>query len=540
MTALAPRRSELPRKPASGLSALWRTAGGRRLDLETLTGVLAGALILGLGVVRCFALADQPLWLDEAFTAAISTEPRFTDFVRQVWWDANAPLWYLIEHLWTRAFGWSNASLRAPAVLFGLCAPFVIALQPVSGLSRAARWTWAGLIAAWIPGVWFSQDARCYTLLLLLGAAQAIAFAKLLREPTLRRATAWATLSSLLILTHYHALWLGACQGLLLLGLRRTRALRLWPAALAFAPAFAWLAVHWPRLQLFARPDVAWYAPLRWRDVANAGGFVFNAPVIWPEAAFKGFPVQPITVAVLLAAALAWRGGLWAWRRFKGRSAPATQPLGDAAVWWTVLSAVLGTAIMLGLGALRPSFVDRYLTPYVPALLLGIVAALQRFGRGRAWLVAVLAASAVVGGKWSLDALTSPGTRVYNFEVASRVLERARPTRLVFFWDHPATPIEAPEQLRALGGWFFKRDGRPIPVDAVQLKPGEDPNAVIEARAEPEGSAVLWMYDIGVHGTAARIERPSIAEDDPSFSCRQFGQGSIGVYACARTGGAPL
>jgi hypothetical protein len=126
-------------------------------------------------------------------------------------------------------------------------------------------------------------------------------------------------------------------------------------------------------------------------------------------------------------------------------------------------------------------------------------------------------------------------TRGYSFEAASADLAAAGTQRLVFAWDHPASAILDRSQLAALGGFFFKREGQPVIVDPIVLRPGEDASAAfLSAAAEAPHSAILWLYDRGVHDTAAITSPPVIAQADPSWHCRNYGGSSIGVVACSR------
>jgi hypothetical protein len=106
-----------------------------------------------------------------------------------------------------------------------------------------------------------------------------------------------------------------------------------------------------------------------------------------------------------------------------------------------------------------------------------------------------------------------------------------RPTRLVFLWDGPMRP--EPSQMAALGGFFFARAGLKTPVDPVSLAKGEDPNAVLLARASPPGSAILWISDRGVRGTAANRYRPAIGKLDPAWQCRNFGNWQYRIIGCS-------
>lgn len=484
----------------------------RRIFLLALFGLAyAAALWLEWVVER-----GDPLWLDEAWTVAIAGQHRWIDFFHQVYWDVNAPLYYLLMHLWTAVAGQSDLAWRLPSLVLATVTPLAVAVRPVEGLPDADRLAWAATLALWFPAISFAQEARCYALLLFLSALQTLAFIRLLAAPSTGRAALWASLGALAILTHYDAVIAGGVQGLLYLALHRGRAVRTWPAALAFIPAFAWFAYHLPRIAAFARPDIAWYAPLGFGDLTKVAGFVAGTPSqLWALAFVASW-------AILLRVA---------WPPKDAPEPPAAAP------WLAVLAALIAAAALVAIGFFRPSFAYRYLTPEAPGLLLGVVL-VARLLVGRrigAAFAGVIAAYLVVSGGAVVHGLRMAPHR-YNYEVASEVLERAHPSRLVFLWDHPVDPILHPEQLQAAGGAFFRRDGDPIPVDAVVLKPGEDPNRRLLDEAAPPGSAILWVYDPWVHGTAAREHPPAVGKLDPAWSCREFGRGRWGIYACSRGG----
>jgi uncharacterized membrane protein len=477
---------------------------------------LACAAIAAATVLRFVIGKGQPLWLDETWTGAIAATAGWGGFWRQVYLDVNAPLYYLVMHLWQGVAGLSNESLRLPSAVFGALAPLLIAFARVEGLSRPARLTWAALVALWIPGIWFSGDARCYALLLLLATAQTLAFVRLLRAPAAGRALAWCVLTGLAILTHYHAAILGAFQGLAYLALARGKAVRTWPAALVFVPVAAWLAWHAPRIALFAKPDVAWYPLLRWDRLGRVASYIPGD--------------QTLGLALLAIAAVALVLGLM----LNLKAERERRPTG--VLWLAVLAAAIGAALVVTLGFIRPSFTDRYLIPFEPALLLGIVLVVQWLARRLPWTyAAVIVAAMAVVWPWAERDLRH-GWRFYNWEVASNDLMKARPTTLVWLWDHPATPVMETSQLGPVGGFFFARAGHPVAVTSVQVGPGQDPNPILLRAAARPGSAILWAYDIGVRGTAAIGHRPNIEALDPSFKCRNYARGSVGVVACDRAG----
>jgi hypothetical protein len=486
--------------------------------MRVLTVATVAALLFSL-LARLTAAGHQPLWLDEAWTLAVASQPNWSEVIRHTWLDANAPLYYALMHVWGGVFGFSDASLRAPAILFGGMIPLPVLLFRLPGLPKGARLAWAAMLGLWLPGLWFSEDARGYALLTLLCTAQTVAFVRLLDRPGVKPAALWAALSSLAILTHYHALVLGALQGLAYLALRRGEALRTWPAALVFAPPFAWIAWHAPRLVLFARPDIAWYGLLRPQSFERLVGYLVGSPTILTGAAVLALG------AVLLARLAA---------REPARSAPLG-PEGRALVA-AALTGLAGALIVIAIGYLRPSFTDRYLTPFAPGVLLGMALIFSTISRRIPLIMTLLVGLfLLVAGLWWRHELKVTG-RVYNYEVASNLLMRGRPERLVFLWDHPAHRIEPDDQLAAVGDAFFRRAGQPVATVAVHVGAAEDPSPKLAAAAAGARSAILWMYDTGVQGTAARRHPPHIEDFDPQMRCRNLGRGGIGIIACDRYG----
>jgi hypothetical protein len=484
--------------------------------LATLLFVLAfiTALVLEFWLQR-----GEPLWLDEAWTIGIAGPAPWIDFFHQVYWDVNAPLYYLLMYLWQGVFGQSDLAMRAPSLIFAVATPLVLAFSRVEGLGRTERLTWASVTALWFPALCYAQEARSYAMLLFISTLQTVAFIRVLQRPSTGRATLWAAFAALAIVTHYDAIFLGAAQGLIYLAARRMRAVRTWPAALAFAPAFGWLAYHLPRIAEFARPGIAWYTVLDVDGLNDSLLHLMGQRQCWV-----------LLVVGLLAVGLRFIPLL----RSESAGGEARSP-GVASVWLAALAAVLSAAALIAIGFLRPSFAPRYLTPDGPGVLLGIVLLIGAIaGRRAAWALGVLviALGAAVTRQMALGVRMAP--RSYNYERASQILEKVHPKHLVFLWDHPVDPIEHPEQLAAAGDAFFRRDHVKLTVDPVILKPGEDPNTRLLAGAAPPHSVILWVYDVGVHDTAAIDFPPRITTLDPAWTCRHGGGDTFGILACWR------
>jgi uncharacterized membrane protein len=146
-------------------------AGAARISarprLDASTTVLVAILCILVSIAARVAVGSgQPLWLDEAWTGAIIAQPDVNGLFREIYLDPNGPLYFVLMYGWSKLFGLSDAALRFPSLVFGAAAPLLIAFARVPGLSRDARLAWATLLAVWVPGIWFSQEARCYSLLL--------------------------------------------------------------------------------------------------------------------------------------------------------------------------------------------------------------------------------------------------------------------------------------------------------------------------------------------------------------------------------------
>jgi hypothetical protein len=325
----------------------------RPLRLQAIALACLVAAVAVITVERTWLALALPLWFDESFTAAVAATPNWRSFVQEAYNDVAAPLYYALMRLWEGLAGPSDFALRAPALLAILAAGAIPIASRIKGLSFEARVTWGAMIFGWW-GVGVLLNGRCYALLLAVSTLQCVLFARLLVVPNRRNAWLWAGVAACAILLQYYALIAAAAQGLLYLASRRREALRTWPAVLAFAPAFGWMAFHAPRLQAFSAGDVAWHALVGPAEAVGFTAFAFN-----PSSPL----VLPLAAAVVLAGLLAPKAS--------SESEAAPTPTGH--LWLVAGAAVAALALTLLSGALRPSLTGRYLVPVAPGLLLGLV-----------------------------------------------------------------------------------------------------------------------------------------------------------------------
>ncbi len=132
--------------------------------------------------------------------------------------ESTPPLYYLLAWLWSRLFGTGEVGLRSLSALAGTASIPVIYLGAVAlAMRRRVGLIAAGIVAVSPVLIWFSQDARAYSLVFLLTALSFLFFARALGEARQGTLIAWAVSSALAICCHYFAVFVVAPEAVLLL-----------------------------------------------------------------------------------------------------------------------------------------------------------------------------------------------------------------------------------------------------------------------------------------------------------------------------------
>lgn len=477
------------------------------------TGLFAAAMLLFMATQLLSGLT-MPLSMDEGFSAVIAAQPDPASLIRWCLAELSGPVYYSILWGWEKLAGDANVALRLPGLAFALAAPWLLWAKGPG--DRTTRALWAVTVALWVPALANGTEVRPYSLILLLASAQAIAFLRLIEAPDTRRALLWTGLSTLAVLTHYHAAVIAGLQGLAFVGIWRMRAVRCWPALLPLAPMAVWMMWHLPLLLKFTGAG-GWYLPLGFGDVVHIPLLFFGS----------------VGLGALLVAAMATtfyarlRQGASSCLRFDASTA-------EIALAGSGVGAFL---IVLAAGFVWPSFIPRYLIAYAPAMLF--VVPLWLRGVARVFpaaltliVIAVMATAAVSVA----DRIAHPEyTARYSFGVErpSRwIAEQGGADRLVFFWDNPTAALADPARMAEVGGYFLAREGRPAAEVVLPRYPaGGDPNPVVARLARGDG-AVIWIYDAKVPGTMSARFPPKLRQDRAHWNCRDFGSGYVIVLAC--------
>jgi mannosyltransferase len=209
------------------------------------------ALTLAGAALRFGTLDLQSFWFDESVTVRLVRDDLFGMLGHIPDSESTPPLYYVLAWLWSKLFGTGEVGLRSLSALLGTATVPVAYAAAERLVSRRVGIAVAALAAFSPLLVWYSQEARSYALLGLLGATSLYAFARLLRGRDRQALWLWAGASALALTTHYFAIFLVAGEALLLLlRARRPGTGAALAAVAAAALALLPLAVHQGSLDL--------------------------------------------------------------------------------------------------------------------------------------------------------------------------------------------------------------------------------------------------------------------------------------------------
>lgn len=363
-------------------------------------------LILALGtLLRLREARMTPLWFDEVFTLWLTREP-FGTMLDRLAGDIHPPLFSALLWTWRAAGGESVLWLKTLPVAIGVLTVLALYFAVRDWFGPRAALLAAALLAIHPTHVYFSQELRSYSLLILLVLLVTWNAWRWVKWDRRRDAVAYVASAALALLTHYLA---GLV--LLLLGLwgyaqvrreaRRVMEWTLWQSAvlLAFAPQ-APTFLHQLRLS-----GEHWMPSPVFEDLANLAR----------KITFGARYMVPILAAVAALPLIRTRT-----RR------PATL------VWWMMLAPV-AAAYALTAGDTAHLFVERYM--YFALPLFCALVAEGLVGAGTRW-AGTLAGLALFAFATRSMVLHRPYAEAVALDRAVRDVEsRLQPGDLVFCGD---------------------------------------------------------------------------------------------------------
>jgi uncharacterized membrane protein len=266
-----------------------RFASRLRIDDTTIQALVA--LTAGAALLRFLALSTQSYWYDEAITVELVRRP-FNGMLGAVpQSESTPPLYYMLAWIWSQIFGTDEAGLRSLSAAVGTATVPATYAAGRQFVSRRSAFVAAALVAVSPLLVWYSQEARAYALLVLLGALSLIPLRQAAGHRPGGPLTAWAVFASLALATHYFAVFLIAAEAAWLLwrASEMRAALRAVTAVAAVGVALAALAAYQARYA----EHTAW--------ISNSGGLAGRVAYLVRQLIIGEYPathIRPLLVAV--------------------------------------------------------------------------------------------------------------------------------------------------------------------------------------------------------------------------------------------------
>jgi mannosyltransferase len=456
---------------------------------------IVALLLAAASLLRFLFLSRKPFWFDECFSVEIA-RLSWHDFVRLLWWrEANMSLYYLLLRGWLY-FGGSLFLIRGLSVLFSLATLPAIFWLACKLFDRRAGVIAVALMSCNAYSIRYAQEARSYSLFLLLSTLSSVFFIGGLRERSRRNWWGYVVSSVLAVYAHLFAVLLIAAQWLsleLLTGRQDLQGRTSVFSSSAFSSlrrAWIWIGVAVLPLLVFVGKTGA--GPIRW---IWRPGFLDVLDFFEHLAGNRGVPLLLLYLAACAAAILPVWGRL----------------LRLAAEWniWRVQFLLTWLLFPVGLTLLisiaRPIFLGRYFIFCLPALV--ILAAAGLASLRKAWMMGLCLAIMI--------ALSLQGTFAYydhDFDVerdgsgagATYIYGRAQPGDAILFYIAEARfPYEFFGSLRAhdergTGPQIvFPRHGDRLDYRDVTGKPSSE-----LLRSLPEHYARVWvvLMDNGAPG----------------------------------------
>ena len=454
-----------------------------------------GALTLLALVLRLPGI-EQSFSFDEAYGVGNLLDRPLGDMLSMLpQSESSPPLHYVAAWGWGNVFGLSEAGIRSLSVLAG------VATVPVAYLAgRELAGLRAGLIGAALTAVspflvFYSLEARAYSLLTFLGALSFWLFARALRRPEPGPLALWALASALALTTHYFAGFLVLAEAVwLLMAVRRSRAV-----LAAVAGVILTAAALLPLALDQADGRTGW--------IGETGVATRARQTVTQFVVGEIDPVSNLVLVLLFvagAAALAF-----VLRRHASEAVRAARvPLGIAAV---------ALAVPLGLDLLGANYlIPRNAIAVLPVLLIAVGALLSVVSVRPAALFAVAACAvglAISMASWFDPSLQRPDTRA----AADSLVRSPTPAVVAPYLSSAQLSIYAPGYGRAAPGFAttrvdviepLRRRGSPGPDRAPTPLP--PPGFVLAGREDADGfSRVSFRSQSPRPLTQAEVDRLS-------------------------------
>lgn len=171
---------------------------------------LIAICIMGF-LLRLFHISYESMWFDEIASFVAVREPTLAEVIETTYvTERTPPLYLVLLHGWTKVFGFSEFSMRVPSAICGfLTIPVMYILAKSLFGNRGALLS--SLLLSISPfHIWYSQEARSFTMLVLLTLSSIVFFLRIFlgqTRPARHDYLLYVSVTCLAMYTNYLALF---------------------------------------------------------------------------------------------------------------------------------------------------------------------------------------------------------------------------------------------------------------------------------------------------------------------------------------------
>ena len=348
--------------PVNPAQMHWTAASALTLALLTLAAT----------VLRFLFLARKPFWFDECFSVEVA-RLRWHDFAMLLWRrEANMSLYYVMLRGWLH-FGSSPFFIRSLSVIISVATLPAIFWLAAKLFDRRTALIAVALTSFNAYHIRYAQEARSYSLFVLLATLSSGFFVAAWREPARRNRWAYVLTSVLAVYAHLYAVLLLATHWLSVRGLNRTRM-----HIHTLRRAWIWISLTALPLLIFAAKTGA--GPIRWIQRPGIHDLVDFAKRMTGN---EGLPLLLLYIAACVIAIVPQR-----------LTPNALQTEASWYAWpvrFLLLWLIFPVMLILLLSLARALFLGRYFIFCLPALVILAAAGIAKLHR--TWLIALTLAA---------------------------------------------------------------------------------------------------------------------------------------------------
>ncbi len=186
--------------------------------------ILISVILLLAFIVRIYGITKESIWLDESFSIYNAQQPLKVILSLK---DTNPPLHTIILSIFIKFFGTGMFWVRLPSLIFGVLSVYLTYLFCKKFLNEKIGLISATLLALSRLNIFYSQEARTYSLLTFLSILSMFYFMSYAKTFYKNHLAYYSISTIILLYSHYFALLILLTQNIFLLILINKKYLKL-------------------------------------------------------------------------------------------------------------------------------------------------------------------------------------------------------------------------------------------------------------------------------------------------------------------------